>query len=66
MKLKRQLTDFRKLNGGHRPGSGAKKKDHDDKQSQIRFGLTNKIIRELGGKDVIAKKAKEYFNSLSI
>jgi len=64
MRLKRQLTDFRKLNGGHRPGSGAKKKEYKDKQSQIRFGLKNEIIDALGGKDAVAQKAKEYFNNL--
>lgn len=66
MKLKRQLTDFRKLNGGHRQGSGAKKKADKDKQSQIRFGIRNERIEALGGKWAVAQKAKEFINTLPI
>ena len=62
MKLKRKLTDFRKLNGGHRPGSGAKKKS--DKKRQIRFGIIGSRIDALGGDLAVTQRAKEYINML--
>ena len=64
MKLKRQLTDFRKLNGGHRPGSGAKKKS--DKKRQIRVGIIGSRIDALGGNEAVAEKIKEIINNLPI
>lgn len=62
MKLKRQLTDFRKLNGGHRPNSGRKPKL--DKLVQIRFSVPQSVVDKIGSIKEVSGVAKALIDEL--